>query len=304
VVLSNGDIVQANPKTNTDLYFALKGGNNNFGVVTRFDLPTFKQGRMWGGAIYSLPTAFPELAEKLYKYASDPNPDPTAHLIVAAAFAPSMAVSVINVYHTNSTPNPPTLAPFTAVQPQLFGTIREDSLLGFADEQAAFSTDGDRQLYFTTTFRPNLSFLLDIYNLYQATVETYKHIPGFTLSLVFQPMSKRLLQASAARGGNSLGLSPDRGPLLINLINSVHTNKADDAEMIKAVTDLLKSIEDLAAQRGLADRYRFMNYSFKGAKVIEGYGADNVQKLKAVSKKYDKSGFFQQSVPGGYKLPA
>jgi hypothetical protein len=32
-----------------DLYYALRGGGNNFGIVTRFDMETFPQGKMWGG---------------------------------------------------------------------------------------------------------------------------------------------------------------------------------------------------------------------------------------------------------------
>lgn len=40
VVLGNGTMVVANATTNTDLFWALKGGANNFGVVTRFVFKT------------------------------------------------------------------------------------------------------------------------------------------------------------------------------------------------------------------------------------------------------------------------
>lgn len=302
VVLSSGEIVKATAQNNKDLFIALKGGSNNFGVVTQFKLPTFQQGRMWGGAVFMAPDTFPELASRLYDFVTSPT-DPDAHLIVAAGYAPAGAATVSNVYYAKPEPMPPSLAPFTTVQPVYMSTLREDSLLGFASEQAAFSNDGDRQLYFTTTFRPNKQFLLDIHKLWQSTVDANKHIPGFTLSLVFQPLSKSLLEASAAKGGNSLGFSPERGPLLLNLLNSVHSNKEDDEAMVKAITGLLKSIENLAAERGLADRYRFMNYSFKSEKVVQSYGGESIAKLKAASKKYDKIGFFQRKVPGGFKLP-
>ncbi|TLD13120.1 uncharacterized protein PgNI_02687 [Pyricularia grisea] len=42
VVLANGSIVSASADENADLYRVLKGGSNNFGIVTRFDLNTFK----------------------------------------------------------------------------------------------------------------------------------------------------------------------------------------------------------------------------------------------------------------------
>lgn len=47
IVLANGKIVNASPSTNPDLFFALRGGGNNFGIVTRMDLTTLPQGNMW-----------------------------------------------------------------------------------------------------------------------------------------------------------------------------------------------------------------------------------------------------------------
>ena len=44
VVLANGDIVKASKSKNEDLYKALKGGGNAFGVVTSFKLKAFPIG--------------------------------------------------------------------------------------------------------------------------------------------------------------------------------------------------------------------------------------------------------------------
>lgn len=43
VVLANGTVVNANAKENTDLFAALKGGGNNFGIVTAYTLQTHPQ---------------------------------------------------------------------------------------------------------------------------------------------------------------------------------------------------------------------------------------------------------------------
>lgn len=40
VVLGNSSVVNANATHNTDLYRALRGGGNNFGIITRLDLRT------------------------------------------------------------------------------------------------------------------------------------------------------------------------------------------------------------------------------------------------------------------------
>ena len=40
VILSGGQVVNAIPRENSDLGWALKGGSNYFGVITRFDMDT------------------------------------------------------------------------------------------------------------------------------------------------------------------------------------------------------------------------------------------------------------------------
>jgi hypothetical protein len=49
VVLANGSVTNVNQASAPDLYFALRGGGNNFGIVTSFDLETHPQGQVWGG---------------------------------------------------------------------------------------------------------------------------------------------------------------------------------------------------------------------------------------------------------------
>lgn len=52
VALASGEIVKAKSSTNKDLWSALKGGGNSFGIVTRYDLAIFPQGDMWCGKVF------------------------------------------------------------------------------------------------------------------------------------------------------------------------------------------------------------------------------------------------------------
>lgn len=47
MVLANGSVVNANQSANADLFWALKGGGPNFGVVTRFDVATIPVSTIW-----------------------------------------------------------------------------------------------------------------------------------------------------------------------------------------------------------------------------------------------------------------
>jgi len=60
VVLANGSVSNVSYNSHPDLYFALRGGGNQFGVVTRFDLETYAQGPIWGGHSYYFLGDIPE----------------------------------------------------------------------------------------------------------------------------------------------------------------------------------------------------------------------------------------------------
>jgi hypothetical protein len=52
LVLASGDIVNANQTSNPDLFKSLKGGNTNFGIVTKVDIAAFEFDEMWGGEVF------------------------------------------------------------------------------------------------------------------------------------------------------------------------------------------------------------------------------------------------------------
>lgn len=49
VVLANGTIVTASKDSHPDLLMALKGGGNNYGIVTAYTMIAHRQGMIWGG---------------------------------------------------------------------------------------------------------------------------------------------------------------------------------------------------------------------------------------------------------------
>jgi len=148
VVLTSGAVVNANANDNSDLWIALRGGGNNFGVVTRFDFRTFPQGRFWGGAVYYFANSFPGQIEALVAEVRKENPDEETHLMLslgyAAAFGQNMCMN--QTYYTKEVEKPAALEPFVAMQPQLdaLNTMRMMSIKEAAEEQAASGSDGVR----------------------------------------------------------------------------------------------------------------------------------------------------------------
>ncbi|KAL9020270.1 MAG: hypothetical protein Q9180_008650, partial [Flavoplaca navasiana] len=265
IVLASGRIVNANPVENRDLWIAMKGGSNNFGIVTRFDMTTIRIGNMWGGDVYYPAEVFPQQIKLLCDYTNDRQADPSAHLIVSVGYAAAMggALAKNSVYYAKPVVFPTVLRPFTTMQGQLeaLRTLRTDTLKGFADEQTKGSPKGQRLIYRTTTIKANADLIQTITKRFTASIEPLKPIPGLgahssqvifilayksltasspVYSISFQPLPLPLLTASSSHGPNSFGLSPNDGPLMLILLTASWTSKTDDATIMRAQSEFVR----------------------------------------------------------------
>lgn len=141
VVLASGAVVNANARENADLWVALRGGGNNLGIVTRFDIRTFKQGPMWGGFVWYYRPSFESQVEALVHELTRPDASKETHLMISLAYATvfgSEDVICLNqMYYTQPVENPPVLDPFTKIEPQKqeWNTMKLKTLIEAATEQ-------------------------------------------------------------------------------------------------------------------------------------------------------------------------
>jgi FAD/FMN-containing dehydrogenase len=308
VVLASGEIVKADRNSNSDLFAALKGGSNNFGVVTQIELPAFPMGDLWGGMTVHPGPSFPSAAQALCDFLLLPKTDPDAHVLLSLGWSAMMGgeLTVLSLYHATHEPiepGPSSLSDFMAIEPRLNSSLRKASIVAFTTEQSSFSVDGGRNLYFTTTVKPDAELLLDIQKLFRKAVEPIQQAKNLAFSVVFQPMTTHMFLNSARSGPNALGIAPDDGPYINILLNPVWSESSDDASIVETSLALLESIDAAAKVKGRWVPYRFMNYSYKSQEVIKSYGTESLRLLQDVSRKYDPEGFFQRNVPGGFKLP-
>lgn len=138
VVLSSGEIVNANAGINQDLWVALKGGGNNLGIVTRVEMNVFEQGPMWGGKLFYFQPSFSSQIASLVDYLRLPEPDTSVHICLSLGYAAALGdIVCMNDVFCTQPAKPKALEPFTEIQPQIdqMCTLRVDSLRKLTDEE-------------------------------------------------------------------------------------------------------------------------------------------------------------------------
>lgn len=95
VVLADGSVVNANAKSHSDLFRALKGGSGNFGIVTRFDMYTFPAKDVWGGIRAAVRSKGDELAQAMVSFTNNNKDNPEAAYIINYTFNPSASSDIL-----------------------------------------------------------------------------------------------------------------------------------------------------------------------------------------------------------------
>ena len=148
VVFADGSIHDVNPKSYSDLYFALRGGGNNFGIVTRFDLATYPQGDLWAGSrTFLFDNSTASAINKAFTTFGVSSPqDPYAQVILAYAYAQSLGVyvAVTDLQYGKPTPYPPILKNFTDISGAVADTLRITDLPSLTVEFNSSNPDGFR----------------------------------------------------------------------------------------------------------------------------------------------------------------
>ena len=108
VVLADGRIVTASKAQNPDLFTVLKGGNNNFGIVTQFKFRTFKYDGMWGGLVIYPDTTIQDQFKALVNFSNNIDKNRKSAVIVIPLYQSATGMElVLNSYdHTEPVVRP------------------------------------------------------------------------------------------------------------------------------------------------------------------------------------------------------
>jgi hypothetical protein len=317
VVLADGTIVIASSSENPRLWRALKGGSNNFGIVTAFRANTFPSTSIWSGFLYLLPSqasnvllAFHEYLDQVVSNDQGKTYDQyAAGPLACFTYLSKSGIKAIAVHlahtelpkHHRAWPQCWRKSRFALLW-RLWSTCKIRSLVSATDELHALNLPGRRQTWGTTTVKNDHATLETAHDAYRAGIESIRQagIKDTSWTLVLQP----LLPDWARKGQpNALGLDefPDE-PLVIVQFTVNWALSANDEKIEEVTRTAIERIDLFAQENQTSHRYRYLNYCGSWQKPFPSYGADNLEFLRGVSREYDPDGLFQRGCPGGFKL--
>ncbi|QBZ66597.1 hypothetical protein PoMZ_13580, partial [Pyricularia oryzae] len=309
VVLANGSIVSVSANENADLYRALKGGSNNFGVVTRFDLNTFKApATLWGGSAAFPFSTSPKVISAMQNFVTvlgnEGRKSDSAIVFWTYTQGETPADPLISsaLHNVDGTADAPGLAEFLNIPGSVTSALRTDTLAGFTNELEL--PQGNYNAWRTLIFKNNRDVMAYAVETYLSMVKKLEAEPslGFTAQCVFQGLSVEQFRQAAASGGNMLGLE-DRSENLVLFLGMVAYKNPKLKKLVDAkMTTWVDSIKTFAVENGADDEFLFLNYADLSQNPLGSYGDKNIAFMEEVVSKYDPNGVFQQNMPGGFKL--
>lgn len=95
VVLADGSIVKADKTNHARLFRALKGGSNNFGIVTNFKMNMLSNNKIWGGLTISSKEFIPNSIDAMHEFTTKIKDSPDETVWTLFMHSPELKDTVI-----------------------------------------------------------------------------------------------------------------------------------------------------------------------------------------------------------------
>ncbi|KAL4740259.1 hypothetical protein BDV11DRAFT_169303 [Aspergillus similis] len=306
LVLADGSIANVNATTNPGLFRALKGGGNNFGIVTRFDMTTFSAVDVWDCTITYPKKATTQLSEAIVDLTKNLAAYPDDHILAMWTYLPKTEEHfiMVNMMNLDGVKEPRTLGKFLGI-PEKVNKV--DMTMSVATKLTSFVVpSGKYDTWYTTTFTADPQIVLKSASVFESLISTLKtQVPNsnFYTQMVLQPLPVSFGAHSKARGGNMMGLDQIKDDcILLVWAVEVDTPELNANVAGPALKGAIGEIETYARSVNGDVGFRYLNYCDMEQDPIGSYGKENVRHMREVAGKCDPNGVFQERVPGGFKI--
>ncbi|ESK91304.1 FAD-bindingdomain-containingprotein [Moniliophthora roreri MCA 2997] len=299
LVQTDGTAITVTETSDPDLFLSLKGGLNNFGIVTRFTLKTFPQGQVWGGVILFSSVVLDDVNAACEQFASTVS-DPKASIITTYNFA-SGDISVLQILFYDG-PYPPAgiFDDFLAI-PFLTKDVETRDFLSLVQSSPANATAGQRGIFDTVPLLEVTPTILDaIVNETRYWGSRLSSLDSGTLaSYAVEPFLPSILSHTTLASAYPPTRTTAFLPLNLYyawLLPSFDNDSQDAArESVRYLTEVALA----EGQTGVDTAALYPNYAIYDVPVSRLYGS-NVATMQAVKARVDPSNVM--GLAGGFKI--
>jgi FAD/FMN-containing dehydrogenase len=300
LVTTDGNLVQASEEENPDLFWALRGGGGNFGVVTHFTStlhPTPSE-VLFSVTIFSLDEATAVLRFMREYMAEAPDelsvigsfwavPELDA---IESRFHGQPALFLLSTFLGSPEQAGPVIAPLRTVRPTIADLTETKNWL-------------DVQRFFDADYPVGWRYYWKSTMIHEFTDEIIETLKGHALSRPSRHTNIDLLYL----GGQYGRVSPEatafgnRSESIMINFESNWEEPGEDATNIEWTRRCLKEVEDLSQSRTYLN---FAGMGEDGDKMVRASFGRNYDRLQAVKAKYDPDNLFRTNFnvrPGGGK---
>ncbi|KAK1757188.1 FAD binding domain-containing protein, partial [Echria macrotheca] len=301
VVLAGGDVVVATAEGRyKDLFRALKGGLNNLGVVTRFDVKSFEARDVYGGIVVFPWAQRDVVAGRLVEMVERNGREKAEGGFLSLAWSPGTGMPpnvVLISANVDGDANSTSFRDLGALGPLV--DLRGSMPLSALTSQIAGAL-GLYNVWYTLSFHNTLDMAAKVTSVFGALVADLEGLQideAVQVIFVLTPLPK-----GYGSRENILGLEKmARNSLVLQteIILPTARYQALLKEKLRAATD---EIEAYAKATGQDTPFRYVNYANPEQNPLGSYGRENSKFLARTAKKVDPEGFFQDKVVGTFKL--
>ncbi|KHN93732.1 FAD-binding, type 2 [Metarhizium album ARSEF 1941] len=288
-------IVNANETANKDLWWALRGGGANFGIVTRFDVQTVENGQIWFEGLFFKVSQHERLLTVAADFAAAAEDDPN----VSITYNLGPAGAAVYLAYNSPINRPKIYAPFYDIPHQNIIKSTLGTWVDFHNAVSDLNPFSSLRIAITTYDRKwDQKTLLDHYERFQKVSLDVQNRLNASLYFAPQIFSRSAVAATSAQGGSPLMLSQDTHCFLE--IMATWTNPDYDEEATQALMRLGDEITASGQRLGTDLNFHFMNDAGLHQDVLGSYGT--LDKMRSVSQAYDPYQVFQHLQGGGFLL--
>ncbi|KAF8678786.1 fad-binding protein [Rhizoctonia solani] len=298
LVLPNSTITTVTETQNPDLFFGLKGGFNNFGIVTKFTLRAFPQGQVWGGLSTFTSDQLDKVIQASTEFAQQVK-DPKAAIIPTFNFLLEQPGVSLLMFYDGPTPPSGIFERFQSI-PHFTSDVKTRSFTSLVQASPANTTYGLRAAFNTVSLK-NYSQPIIEQVLNQSKCWGKEASLKFKTDLFISYDVEPFLPTMNARSKG--GAYPHDDFLMPLNLYFGWVSHLDDKWFHDAIEESTRVIREQAIAEGqdiAGDKQiKYGNYASANEDLSSIYGA-NLPRLRDLKKKYDPNNVM--NLAGGYRF--